>query len=43
MDITNEQYLILNAVFYGYVRGILDAHLSKYLQTLFSIRRLSVI
>jgi len=43
VNITNEQYLILNAVFYGYVRSILDAHLSKYLQTLFSIRRLSVI
>lgn len=27
MNITNEQYLILNAVFHGYVRSILDAHL----------------
>lgn len=43
MNITNEQYLILSTVFYGYTRSILGAHLSKYLQTLFSIRRLSVI
>ncbi len=43
MNITNEQYLILNAVFYDYARSILDAHLLKYLQTLFSVRRLSVI
>ena len=42
MNITNEQYLILNAVFHGYARSILDVHLSKYLQTLFSIRRLGV-
>ena len=37
---TTEQYLMLNAVFYGYARSILDAHLSKYLQTPFSIKRL---